>query len=36
MWELVCMYLRYWGLPAHVLEWGGGETCCASGPLLEE
>ena len=36
MWELVCVYLWYWGLPAHVLERGGSETCGACGPLLKE
>lgn len=30
------MYLRYWGLPAHVLQGGGGEACCACGSLLKE
>lgn len=40
MCTLACMcayiHLRYWWLPAHVLEWGGGETRCARGPLLEK
>lgn len=30
------MYLLYRGLPAHVLEGGGGETGYARGPLLKE
>lgn len=32
----VCIYLSYWWLPAHVLERGWSETCCARGPLLEK
>lgn len=36
VWVPVCVYLRYWGLPAHVLQRGGGETGRACRPLLKE